>query len=1265
MKKLIIMVILVMTLSLLLSATKELSFTSSNKGISMVSQKSDKIVLDMNVGEMILTDVNTKGGQFTDLFIPGFSWTSEAGLPKLPFTSKIIAVPVNAVISVNIINSNYRVVSLNQQGFSSKVVPTQPSVAKNIDLETVPFEYNTVAYEKSSYENHSNVKVEEIGFMRGYRLALVSYTPVEYNPLENQMKVYEQVRVEIGFEEADHNQTEYLKASHYSPMFETVLAQNILNYTPPVNRDALTRMPVKYVIISDPMFQAQLQPFIEWKTMQGFHVIEKYKGDPQVGSTKESIKAYLQGLWDAATEADPAPTYLLIVGDHTQIPAWTGNTGSDHITDLTYVRLNGTDFLPEMYYGRFSANNTNELQPQIDKTLYYEKYEITDPTYLGKAVLIAGVDPTFGPKHANAQINYASTEYFNAEHGITPFIHLYPGSGSQDAAIISEVSQGVGYANYTAHGDWDGWSDPSFNNSNVTSLQNNGKYAFMVGNCCLTNKFQQTSCFGETLLRAVNKGAIGYIGGTNVSYWDEDYWWGVGYTGSSPQNGNTVPYNANQLGMYDKLFHSHGEAYANWYTSADQIIYSGNLAVQQSSSSRKNYYWEIYSLMGDPSLVPYMRIPDENPATYLTTLFVGLDTFNINNATPYTFASLTMDGVIKGTGVTDENGNLSMIIDPVTIPGTAQLVLSAQNNVPVIADIQVVPNEGAYIVYNSCQVGLTGNNTLDYNSNSPLTVSVRNVGSENAANLTAIVRSLTSYISVSDSLATVTGIEPNGNYTFNSEFQIVSSAYAPDNAQANMELIVSDNNGHSWSSPFSLVINAPLIQGGTITLNDAAGNNNGRLDPGETVILTIPVLNNGHAVSQNGNMHVVSLHPQVTVAQNDYPVSGIPASQNTSVTVSVTAGASVPTGSLANIGYFVDLTSHHYQANYALPVGLKVESFETGNFNAYPWVLGTPAWTVVNTDAFDGTYCAKSGTISHNGTTVITVVDTATVAGTVKFACKVSSEEDYDKLEFYIDNVLKEDWSGEVGWTEVQYNVNVGTHTYKWQYKKDTSVSNGSDCAWIDQIVFPAAGGNVANAPMAFVNLNALNFGTVNIGQSATREFVIVNYGTTALNCMFANVPGYSINPSSPVSIAPQSNQVMSVTFTPTEAMAYNGVLTVTTNDETNPVFTININGSALGNNDQPQLPKVTKLNTNYPNPFNPETTISFDLKENSDVKISIYNIKGQLVKTLVDRPMNAGRHQLVWNGKDHNQQRVSSGVYFFRMDSKNYHSTKKMLLMK
>ncbi len=88
-------------------------------------------------------------------------------------------------------------------------------------------------------------------------------------------------------------------------------------------------------------------------------------------------------------------------------------------------------------------------------------------------------------------------------------------------------------------------------------------------------------------------------------------------------------------------------------------------------------------------------------------------------------------------------------------------------------------------------------------------------------------------------------------------------------------------------------------------------------------------------------------------------------------------------------------------------------------------------------------------------------------------------------------------------------------------------------------------------------------------------------------------------------------------------------------------------------------------LSQNIPNPFNPSTNISFSLKKNSNVSINVYNIKGQKVRTLVSDKYNQGNHTVVWNGLDDDNRPVSSGVYFYRMVSDEFQSTKKAIMMK
>jgi Concanavalin A-like lectin/glucanases superfamily/Carboxypeptidase regulatory-like domain/Secretion system C-terminal sorting domain/Transglutaminase-like superfamily len=103
------------------------------------------------------------------------------------------------------------------------------------------------------------------------------------------------------------------------------------------------------------------------------------------------------------------------------------------------------------------------------------------------------------------------------------------------------------------------------------------------------------------------------------------------------------------------------------------------------------------------------------------------------------------------------------------------------------------------------------------------------------------------------------------------------------------------------------------------------------------------------------------------------------------------------------------------------------------------------------------------------------------------------------------------------------------------------------------------------------------------------------------------------------------------------------------------------------GSDDPILIPTTTKLNNNYPNPFNPSTTIEFQLStETSEfTELVIYNLKGQKVKQLVKDQLSVGNHSAVWNGKDENDRTVSSGIYFYQLKAGNVIQTKKMMLMK
>jgi len=98
---------------------------------------------------------------------------------------------------------------------------------------------------------------------------------------------------------------------------------------------------------------------------------------------------------------------------------------------------------------------------------------------------------------------------------------------------------------------------------------------------------------------------------------------------------------------------------------------------------------------------------------------------------------------------------------------------------------------------------------------------------------------------------------------------------------------------------------------------------------------------------------------------------------------------------------------------------------------------------------------------------------------------------------------------------------------------------------------------------------------------------------------------------------------------------------------------------------DIPEIPVGTKLFAAFPNPFNPATNLRYSMKEAGEVRIDIYNLKGQILKTYHNSHNLPGYYQVNWDGRDLNGRPVSTGVYFYRMTSGNYSSTKKMVMAK
>jgi hypothetical protein len=206
------------------------------------------------------------------------------------------------------------------------------------------------------------------------------------------------------------------------------------------------------------------------------------------------------------------------------------------------------------------------------------------------------------------------------------------------------------------------------------------------------------------------------------------------------------------------------------------------------------------------------------------------------------------------------------------------------------------------------------------------------------------------------------------------------------------------------------------------------------------------------------------------------------------------------------------------------------------------------------------------------------------------------------------------------------------------------------------------------------------------VGETEDKTFTINNIGGGPLHSQLWDQERYGDNPppASWVSQSPDSvvveaggSQVITATFDATGLhpdTTYDAIIFVDSNDLVEPEVQIivRLTTTPVGiDGDDPAsiLPKVFALNQNFPNPFNPSTSIVYDIPESvgEDVPVTlvVYNMRGQKVHTLIDEAKQPGRYSVHWDGKNGSGEQVSSGIYLYKITAGDYVKVKKMVLLK
>jgi len=353
-------------------------------------------------------------------------------------------------------------------------------------------------------------------------------------------------------------------------------------------------------------------------------------------------------------------------------------------------------------------------------------------------------------------------------------------------------------------------------------------------------------------------------------------------------------------GGYDYTAHS-GQSGINTTegrTTLGAIIFNGLVLMTTESGGSSD--WETaktWNLFGDPSMQARSDVP-ANLSLSSELVMVGIPFATIITAdgTPFMGAMVTLsqDGSFF-TGITDASGTVSF--DHALTPGDALLVVTGFNTETIYETITVVPSAGAYVIYSSHTVNDAsgnGNGMLDYGETAMLSISLTNVGTSDAADVIVLLSTDDEYVTITDGEENYGNIPAGETIQVNDGFALQIANDIPD--EHIIVFNIESTGDATWNSSFPETGHAPELTFGGYTIDDASGNGNGKLDPGETVDLTIMVENNGSSDANGVEALLSSSSGYITIDEPSMTYGPLAAGNTEEQTYIVTAGSNTPAG---------------------------------------------------------------------------------------------------------------------------------------------------------------------------------------------------------------------------------------------------------------------------------------------------------------------------------------------------------------------------------
>jgi hypothetical protein len=1208
-----------------------------NDGDNEVFNENNSAIINYSVPELDIANITNDNGTFFRVSIPGHVSSTVPGKPELPVFCRLITVPDGSGCTVRISDVKSSRIKPSQKKIHGILYPAQEGQTKAAGQTRPRFLLDKEIYHSESIIASDTVKIEYIGTMGNRRISNLLISPVRYNPRKNTLEVITAMRIEISFSSPAAPITKSLMVA--SETAAMPLEKTLINYNPGEVIPGYSTHPVKMVIITDTAFKKQLQPLFRWKIQKGFNLKVLYRGAGLAGSTYAQLKDTLTRIYHSATTDDPAPEYLLLIGDINRIPKADETT---YLSDMYYGEFTGGgDYIPEMYVGRLPVSDTNDVKSVVSKILQYEKFQFADTNkFYSRALITAGNDAAYA-LNMNGQVNYVRSNYLRSSNNINEYHFYYPQSTypTVEDSIKKIFRKGISFMNFTGHGDATSWLDPNIKSKDVDSLRNKNMYPFIISNACRTSQYNLANSLGNRMVIVKEKGAIGFIGCSNDSYWDEDYFWSIGAGTVSLE----PTYQGTGLGVYDRLFHINGESPSDWYFTLGQINYAGNMAVSESTSSRKKYYWETYNLVGDPSLMPIIGKPGTFGFSIPDTIPNGIQSLTLN-ADPFSYLAVSHADTLWDASNVSASGSVEL-----TMPGISNdsclVVVTGQNKIPIIKTVRISNIKGEYISLSSNSINDSqGNNNkmADYGETFFLNLTISNLGLTDASDLYAKISTNSGILTINNDSVYIGTLKARAGIILPEELEMTVDEDISDLETATIELMLKDSKTEKHYK-IDICVHAPNLTITSCMINDnLSGNDNGIADPGETFYLVFKVTNQGSS-SISGQFIATSNSQDLTILDPSIKSGELKLGETTDIPVKVKLSESCSSGSYLSVSSLLDCTPYILSKDFSFRAGRVRENFESSTFSVFPWINNSiMPWIISGINPYEGIVSARSGQISHDQSSSLIIRARYEKDDSIRFYYRVSSEPNYDNLVFLLNDEVVFTHSGEIPWTKASVQVPAGVNKMEWKYIKDQSVSAGADAAWIDLIDF------AESSPVSYIENDIQVARIVSPVQKSKlgREAVILkvlNLGTKQLNSFslayYVNDPGSLVKQTFENVLVPFGDS-LSVTFTSRADLSRYGTYDIV-------AFACDNKDDYLANDTLRIHIENDQLNdsvTIYPNPYTEYFTLLIQASGDDRLDISIVNNSGATVFDSY-KYVTTGMNTILFP-----DLRLSPGIYYIKI---------------